>query len=501
MEAVFLNILNMSFVASFAILAIILACLLFRKLPKIISYALWSVAAFRLVIPFSFESMMSFFPKVLNTNPIPNDIGLQVTPQINSGVNVVDNLVNQSLPEATPYSSINPLQVFEWGATIVWIAGISLLICYFVYATFKLKKQTSNAKWLKDNIYEMHNLETPFVFGFIKPKIYIPANLNNEELKYIILHEQVHIKRKDHIIKIIGFAILTIHWFNPLVWIAFVLMNRDMEFSCDEKVLKLADDKKSYATTLVSLATEKKILHYGPVAFSTGDVKKRVENILNYKKPKMWVTVISVCIVGFIGFGLMTNPVNSNVVSEKDIDSITVEWAEALWNRSGEARYELMGQESKDEYYQSLVDVNGEENPWTIGVPELNAIGYEIECSGNTAWITYMLEDSETTSPGEYIYQEQVFMNEENGNTVVDGYVVHVSYLQKDLYENSVKIQEDVNNGKERWRVNPEEVAKVFVQHNFEGAEGEVVSVDDMEVVVKVDNEEVIIHLYRLQHC
>lgn len=349
---------------------------------------------------------------------------------------------------------------------------------------------------MKDNIYEMNNLETPFVFGFIKPKIYIPANLSTEESKYIILHEQVHINRKDHIIKIIGFAIVTIHWFNPLVWIAFVLMNRDMEFSCDEKVLKLADDKKLYATTLVSLATEKKIVHYGPVTFSAGDVKKRVENILNYKKPKIWVTIISVCIACFIVFGLMTNPVNSNVVysSEKDIDSVAVEWAEALGNHSGEARYELMGQESKDEYYQSLVDTNGEENIWTIGVPELNIVGYEIECSGNNAWITYTAETSDSE---EYIYQEQVFMNEENGETFVDGYVVHVSYLQKDLYDNSVEIQEDVNNGKERWRVNPEEVAKVFVQHNFEVAEGEIVSVDDMEVVINVDNEEITVHLYR----
>lgn len=137
METVFLNILNMSFVASFVILAIILARLLFRKLPKIISYGLWSVVAFRLVIPFSFESIMSFFPKALNTNPIPNDISQQGTPQVNSEIVSIDNLVNQSLPVATPYNSVNPLQVFEWSATIVWIAGISILFCYFVYATFK----------------------------------------------------------------------------------------------------------------------------------------------------------------------------------------------------------------------------------------------------------------------------------------------------------------------------------------------------------------------------
>ncbi len=324
MSDLFYIVINMSLTANYVILGVILVRQLLKKSPKIISYILWSVVAFRLVVPFSFKSTLSLLPKNIDTTPIPNNIALSETPQINSGISVVDMVVNNSLPvQANSYTnSVNPLQIYEFIFMLIWVIGIVVFLGYYIYSILKLKRQLKNSEHLEGNIYEAKNLKTPFVLGCIKPKIYLPKDLSLEERKYICLHEQIHIYRKDYIIKSLGFLILAIHWFNPLVWISFILMNKDMEYSCDESVLKALDSnvKKSYAMSLVNLASEKPLV--SRIAFGEGDVKGRVKNVLNYRKRNLGILVVSVVSAVVIGIGLMSNPVSG---SEEEIPEVTTE--------------------------------------------------------------------------------------------------------------------------------------------------------------------------------
>ncbi|WMJ77491.1 M56 family metallopeptidase [Sedimentibacter sp. MB35-C1] len=308
MSELFLAILNMSITASYVIIFVILIRLAIQKAPKVISYALWVVVAFRLVIPFSFESVFSLLPQT--AAPIPHDIIYQQKLLISSGILSVDTMVNEVLPSQVIGGSVNPMHIYiEIGAHI-WMIGIITLLAYSLISIFRLKKLLKNAQLIEQNIYEADNLKTPFVLGIISPKIYLPAGLDKEEWKYILLHEQTHIYRKDHIIKITAFIILTIHWFNPLVWVAFMLMSIDMELSCDERVLKEIniDIKKSYANSLLTLATGRRILNGSPLAFGEGNVKWRIKNVLNYKKPRFWVVAISTIVVIAVGIGLIANP-------------------------------------------------------------------------------------------------------------------------------------------------------------------------------------------------
>ena len=310
MSELFLTVLNMSLTASYVILFVILVRLLFKKAPKVISYALWGVVAFRLIIPFSFESIFSLMPRNTNAVPIPHDIVYQQSPQFNSGIEVVDSFVSQSLPAPTAGASVNPLQVYIEIGAYIWILGMIALLVYSLVSVLLLKRQLKGAKLIEQNILEAKNLKTPFILGLIRPKIYLPVELNATERNYILLHEQTHIQRKDHIIKVIAFLILSIHWFNPLVWIAFILMNSDMELSCDESVIKKMgpDIKKEYSSSLLSLSTGRKIIGGGPIAFGENNIKGRIKNVLNYKEPKFWVVAVAVAVIVILSVGLLSNP-------------------------------------------------------------------------------------------------------------------------------------------------------------------------------------------------
>ena len=210
MENLFLTVLNMSFTGAFVIIAVCIARLPLKKAPKIISYCLWGVAWFRFVVPFSFESVISLIP--FNTAPIPPDIAMQTIPRIDSGIPFINNSINNILPGAVPAASVNPLQVWTAVGLYIWLTGIACMLIYGLVSYFKLKSKLRNADNIKDNIYETNKIITPFVIGVIKPKIYLPYDLNETENEYIIIHEQIHIKRHDHIVKIIAYIILCLHW-------------------------------------------------------------------------------------------------------------------------------------------------------------------------------------------------------------------------------------------------------------------------------------------------
>lgn len=318
MTGIFLTLLNMSLTASFVITAIMLARLPLKKAPKIISYALWAVAGFRLVLPFSFESVLSLIP--FRSAPIPADIATRPIPRVDSGIRMVDNAVSQILPAATPAASVNPLQVWLTVGTYVWLAGIAAMLGYSIVSVLILKKRLKSASNIEQNIYEADNLKTPFVLGIFKPKIFIPDGLTEEEKGYIIRHEQTHIRRFDHIVKPFAFLVLSIHWFNPLVWIAFVLMGTDMELSCDERVIKEMGNevKKAYSASLLSMATDKRIINGSPLAFGEGNVGSRIKNVLNYRKPAFWVVVVSVVLAVTFGVALAINPIDTSSESNQE---------------------------------------------------------------------------------------------------------------------------------------------------------------------------------------
>jgi beta-lactamase regulating signal transducer with metallopeptidase domain len=312
MTDMLLSVLNMSLTASFVIVIVLLLRFPLKKAPKIISYALWSVVAFRLICPISFESILSFLP--LNTAPIPQNIAYQQVPQINSGIPAVDTYVNGSLPAPMEYASINPLQIYLFLIAVLWLMGMVGLLCYSVISMILLKLQLKTAYHMQANIYRADNLKTPFVLGIVEPRIFIPAGLGEEEMGYIIRHEQTHIRRKDHIIKLIAYVILSLHWFNPLVWLAFILMCADMELSCDERVIREMGTgiKKAYSTSLLTLATGRHTWNGSPLAFGEGNIKSRIKNVLGYKKSRLGVLAVVILIVAVAAIGLLSNPVTED---------------------------------------------------------------------------------------------------------------------------------------------------------------------------------------------
>ena len=318
MAELFLIILNMSFTGAFVITAICLARLPLKKAPKAISYCLWSVAGFRLISPLSFESIFSLMP--IKPQPIPMDITMQPIPRIDSGIPFMNNAVSGILPAATPHYSANPLQMWAAIGACVWFIGVIVMLIYSIVSIILLKRGLRGAAHLRENIYESAGLKTPFVIGLYRLKIYIPAGLSDGELNYILLHEQTHIKRRDHIVKLFAYLVLCLHWFNPFVWAAFLLMGADMEMSCDERVIKElgGDIKNDYTMSLVRIAAGRRILNGSPLAFGEGGMKERVKRVLNFKKPSRVIIVAAVVLAAVLGTGFAMNRVTETPLEYKN---------------------------------------------------------------------------------------------------------------------------------------------------------------------------------------
>ena len=320
MVEVFLKILNMSITATYVLIAILILRLLLKRAPKRISYMLWSILLFRLVCPVSFSSVFSLFnfldAPVADSGEIEyisKVNGLTVVPQISSGADYFGNTVSPVVSQAVETTSVDPMQVFLSIGTWVWFAGIVIMLIYSVVSYLRLKRRVSTATQLNGNVFETDEISSPFVCGFFKPKIYLPVGINETEREYVLLHERTHILRKDHIIKPIAFFALSIYWFNPLMWLAFCLMSRDMEMSCDERVVCELDreEKARYGETLLRLAIRRPILAGSPLAFGEITTKSRIKNVLHYKKPSFWLVCTAVFVVVIGTIFLLTNPTQS----------------------------------------------------------------------------------------------------------------------------------------------------------------------------------------------
>lgn len=314
LQNLLINIVNMSLTGTYVILFVLLIRFPLKRLPKIFSYSLWSVVIFRLVCPYSFSSAFSLLGSFSfssnKTNHIPINIGLTEQTTIGGSINGVNNIMNNSLPAATPYASANPMQIILSIASVIWIIGLLLMVIYSITSYIVLKKKIYSAILVYDNVFECENIKSPFVLGILKPKIYLPIGLNENEKTYILKHEQTHIKRLDHLVKPFAFLVLCIHWFNPFVWVSFILMSRDMEMSCDEKVIKELGNKikREYSTSLLTMAVNRRFVSGSPLAFGESNVKSRIKNVLNYKKPSFWVAIAVAILIIVIGIGLISNP-------------------------------------------------------------------------------------------------------------------------------------------------------------------------------------------------
>ena len=310
MNELFLKIINMSISASWLVLAVLILRFVLKKAPKWINVLLWGIVAIRLICPFSFESTLSLIP---SAETIPLNIGMDTTPTINSGISAINNAVNPIISQSnTPMAgaSVNLLQITIGIYEYIWIFGMIALALYTAISYWRLHRKVDTAVRYKDNIFQSENVSFPFVLGIIKPRIYLPFKMNGQYLEHVVAHEQAHICRKDHWWKPLGFLLLMIHWFNPLMWLAYVLLCRDIELACDEKVIKeLGNEQRGdYTQALVACSVNRRMIAACPLTFGEVGVKERVKSVMNYKKPALWVIIIAVIVCVGVAVCFLTNP-------------------------------------------------------------------------------------------------------------------------------------------------------------------------------------------------
>ena len=319
MSEIFLKIINMSISASYIVLAVLLLRLLLKKAPKWITVILWGIVAVRLVCPFSIESVLSLIPSSEVVSP---NIMTDKTPTINTGIPIINSALNPVISDSftpNPGDSANPLQIWIPVLTAIWIVGMVALLIYTVISYARVRRKIGTAVLLRDNIYQSENVVSPFVLGIIKPKIYLPFNINEKDMEHVVAHEMAHIRRKDHLWKPLGFILLTLHWFNPLMWLGYVLLCRDIELACDEKVIKELDHdaRADYSQALLTCSVNRRTIAACPLAFGEVGVKDRVKSVLNYKKPAFWIIIAAVVACVVVAVCFLTNP------PQKDDDSMS----------------------------------------------------------------------------------------------------------------------------------------------------------------------------------
>lgn len=315
MGDIFLKLLNMSITAGWLILAVLCIRLLFRKIPKWVNCLLWGVVAIRLICPFSIESQFSILP---STEPIKSSTVVEgevqnYIPSIDSRLTIVENTINPMLTETFAYNesdSAAPLQIVTYAAGLVWCCGMVLLIICAMGSAVKLHKLVKEAVCVRDNIYICDAVKSPFILGIFRPRVYLSSALREREMDYILAHESAHLKRKDHWWKALGYLLLCIHWFNPLCWMAYSLLCKDIELACDEKAAKdmTFHEKKEYSKVLLSCARQRSLIMVCPLAFGEVGVKERVKSVLNYKKPTLWIMIATVAVLVILVVCFLTNP-------------------------------------------------------------------------------------------------------------------------------------------------------------------------------------------------
>lgn len=332
MSDLFLKLLNMSISAGWIALAVLFVRLVFRKSPKWLNVILWSFVGVRLILPFSFKSILSLIP---STHTIPEEITEAASPHIDSGFDAVNSVVNPIISESFAPSaaeSVNPMQIVVSVSAVIWILGVAAMMIYAVASYVSVYLHVKGAIKENDIVMRSEKIDTPFILGIIKPKIYLPSQLSEEDSLYVLEHEKAHIKRKDYIWKPLAFALLSIYWFNPVLWAVYIFLCRDIEFACDEKVIKSygEDYKIAYSKVLIACSVPRKAITACPVAFGEVGLKSRIKNILNYKKAPFWVIILSVTVCAVLAVCFLTDPIEKKDAKKQDAVSVTSDSTETV---------------------------------------------------------------------------------------------------------------------------------------------------------------------------
>lgn len=322
MAAVFLKLLNLSISASWLVLAVLVLRLISKRSPKWVNVLLWGIVALRLVLPFSIESALSLIPSAETVSPAA--VQFAPAPTITSGVSVIDNAVNPSLSEhfsAVPTASVNPLHVWTEIAGWVWLIGLGAMLLYALVSYLRLRRRVSVSLCVRENIYLCDAISSPFILGVVKPHIYLPSTLDEVQRQNVLSHERAHLTRRDHWWKPLGFALLAVYWFNPVLWLAYTLLCRDIELACDERVIRTMDESavKTYSTVLLACSIPRKAVITCPLAFGEVGVKERVKNALHYKKPSFWVVAASVAVCVVVAVCFLTDPEHETMKWAKNL--------------------------------------------------------------------------------------------------------------------------------------------------------------------------------------
>lgn len=342
MDDVFLKLVNLSISASWLILAVLVLRVVLKKAPKWVMPLLWGVVALRLVCPFSIESALSLIP---SAETIPSEIVTETREPVLYEQATLDIVTNPTLPSAAEVPvgvSRQQAQVDFNIYSVLWLAGMAALLVHALVSAGKLKRKLATAILLRDNIYESEFVDSPFVFGVVKPNIYLPMHMDEGTAAYVIAHEHAHLARRDHWWKVLGYLVLALHWFNPLVWVAYILFCRDIELACDEKVVRGLDGaaRADYSQALLSCAAPKRAVAACPLAFGEGNIKTRVKSALHYKKPAFWVAAAAVLAVVLVAVCFLTNPRSErgSLVWAQKLNAADVASIELYVPAEGEAR-------------------------------------------------------------------------------------------------------------------------------------------------------------------
>ena len=327
-EHFFAELLNISITASLVAFVVILLRFFMKKTPKWVTCILWGMVGLKLILPFSIESPLSIVPNkeplpvsyIYNTSALAS--GDSYTSVVDSGSQIFDAVVGTAIRETSSEA------VLKSNFSIIacfWLIGVAVMIIYGVISYHRINKKVEESAAFKDNIWLCDCIETPFIMGLIKPRIFIPSNIGEADIDFVIAHEKAHIKRKDHWWKPLGFMLLSLHWFNPVLWIAYILMCKDIEYACDEKVIKDMgiEIKKAYSNALINCSMPKRMISACPIAFGETAVKGRIKSVLNYKKPALWLVVISFVVCVAVGIGFLTNqPYKPDVELDKAVSEL-----------------------------------------------------------------------------------------------------------------------------------------------------------------------------------
>lgn len=417
MSEIFLKIINMSISASYIVLAVLLFRTLLRKAPKWITVVLWGIVAVRLICPFSFESVLSLIPSAEVVSP---EIMTDKAPTVNTGIPIFNSTINPIISESfapNPGDSANPLQVLVPIFAAVWGLGMIALLVYIVVSYARVKRKIGTAVLLRDNIYQSENVGSPFVLGLIKPKIYLPFSMNEKDMAHVVAHETAHIRRKDHLWKPLGFLLLTLHWFNPLLWFGYVLLCRDIELACDEKVIKELDHeaRADYSEALLTCSVNRRMITACPLAFGEVGVKDRVKSVLNYKKPAFWIIIAAIVVCVAIAICFLTNPPTRNEHSDivphgdihTDYDGIYVTVKSIDTNAGGHKVFNLIWHNTTEEQvtYGEMYSIEYKDGDrWIDKEREemvFHTIGYLLD-SNSTANKSYSAQKFDVSSVGTY---------------------------------------------------------------------------------------------------